>query len=583
MDKNGLKRKLTAILSADVEGYSRLMGEHEVSTIHTLTAYKEAMTALIKHHRGRVVDSPGDNLLAEFASVVDAVQCAVEIQRDLAKRNEELPENRKMLFRIGVNIGDVVEEKDRIYGDGVNIAARLESLSEAGGVCISRAAYDQVKNKLPYEYSYEGEQIGKNIKEPLQVYKVVPDSDTETNEVTGIESLELPDKPSIAVLPFDNMSGDPNQEYLADGITDQIITGLSMMPYIFVIARNSSFTYKGQPVKVQQVAQELGVQFVLEGSVQQSGNRIRVTAQLNDALTGRHVWSERYDRMLEDIFAVQDEIMVNIMRAMEVSVVGIRILEDQPTPQCVEAYLKILKALELVFHWNMDDNLSARKLYEEAIGLDPEYGPAYVLLGFTYYHEAYRGWCDDPAGSLEKAKELGKKATTHGGSLGHMLLMSVYERQGGYDRSIAEAEKGLALNPNSADFNAVFAVTLMNTGKYKEAIKRVKKAIRLNPHHPPWVLTILGGCYLRAGMNEEAIEVYERDIKQAPDTLHSWLSLASLYAQMGRDEEAKKAAEEVHRIAPDYSWGKYGKVFYRFNDKEIERKFFDGLHKFGLK
>lgn len=583
MPKNGLKRKLVAILSADAKGYSRLMGEHEAGTIHILTTSKEAMTALIKHHRGRVVDSPGDNLLAEFTSVVDAVQCAVEIQFDLAKKNENLPENRKMLFRIGVNIGDVIEKNDRIYGDGVNIAARLESLSEAGGVCISRAAYEQVKNKLPYKYSYEGEQIAKNIKEPLEVYKIVSSFDTETKGIADIESLDLPEKQSIAVLPFNNMSGDSDQEYLADGITDQIITGLSMMPFIFVIARNSSFTYKGQPIKVQQVAQELGVQYVLEGSVQQSGDRIRVTAQLIDALTGRHVWSERYDRMLEDIFAVQDEIMVNIMRAMEVSVVGIRTLEDQPTPQCIEAYLKILKGLELIFHWNNDDNLSARKLYEEAIALDPEYGPAYVLLGFTYYHEAYRGWSDDPAGALEKAKELGKKATALGGSLGHMLLMSVYERQGLYDRSIAEGEKGIVLNPNSSDFNALFAVTLMNTGRYIEAIKRAKKALRLNPHHPPWLLAILGGCYHKAGMTEKAIDAFERDIQQAPDTLHSWLSLASLYAQMGRHEEAKNAAEQVNRIAPDYSWEKYGKMYYGFNDKDIEKKFFDGLDKFGLK
>ena len=541
MTKNGLKRKLTAILSADVKGYSRLMGEDEVGTIQTLTAYKEAMVVLIKEHRGRVVDAPGDNLLAEFVSIVNAVQCAVEIQRELAERNERLPEDRKMVFRIGVNLGDVVEEDDRIYGDGVNIAARLESISEGGGVCISRAAYDQVKDKLPYEYSYEGEQIGKNIKEPLQVYKVVSDSDTVANEASDSKSLELPDKPSIAVLPFDNMSGDPNQEYLADGITDQIITGLSMMPYIFVIARNSSFTYKGQPVKVQQVAQELGVQYVLEGSVQQSGNRIRVTAQLIDALTGRHVWSERYDRLLEDLFAVQDETMMNIMRAMEVSVVGIRALEDQPAPQSVEAYQKILKALELVYHWNKDDNLLAKKLYQEAIALDPEYGPAYELFGLTYWHDMVRGWSDDPAGSLKKAEELGKKAITLGG-LAHMLLTAVYDQQGHYDKSIAEAEKGLALNPNSADLNVIFAITLLHTGRYKEAIKRVKKAIRLNPHHPPYVLTVLAGCYLRAGMNEKAIEVYERDVQLAPNTLHSWLSLTSLYAQLGRDEKAKKAA-----------------------------------------
>ena len=414
MAEEGFKRKLAAILSADVEGYSRLVAEDETATIHTLTSYKEALAVLIKQYRGRVVDAPGDNLLAEFISVVDAVQCAVKIQYELAERNKELPKDRKMVVRIGVNLGDVVEENDRIYGDGVNIAARLESISEGGGVCISRAPYDQVKDKLPYEYSYEGEQIGKNIKEPLRVYKVVIDSDTKGGEVSDSDPLKLPDKPSIAVLPFDNLSGDPNQEYLVDGITEQIITGLSMMPYIFVIARNSSFTYKGQPVKVQQVAQEMGVQYVLEGSVQQSGNRIRVTAQLIDALSGKHVWSERYDRMLEDIFAVQDEIMMSIMQAMEVSLAGIGAFENQPISKSVEAYLKLLKGLELVFRWTKDDNLMARKLYQEAIDIDPEYGSAYAQVGWTYVWGAFRGWSDDPDGALVKAGELGKKAISLG-------------------------------------------------------------------------------------------------------------------------------------------------------------------------
>jgi adenylate cyclase len=396
-------------------------------------------------------------------------------------------------------------------------------------------------------------------------------------------AFSLPDKPSIVVLPFDNPSNKPDQEYLADGITDQIITGLSMMPYIFVIARNSSFTYKDRPVKVQQVAQDLGVQYVLEGSVQQSGNRIRVTAQLIDALTGRHVWSERYDRLLADIFAVQDEIMMNIMRAMEVSVVGVGALEDQPTPQSVEAYLKILKALELVYHWNKDDNLSARKLYQEAIALDPQYGPGIELLGWTYYHEAIRGWSDNPAESLGQAEELGKRAISVGGTHGHMLLMGVYSAQRKYEKAIAEGEKGLAISPNGATLNVLFALPLSYTGRHEEALLRVKKAIRLNPHHQPWFLTVLGVCHLSAGMNNKAIEAYEKEVQLAPNTLHSWLSLASLYAQLGSDAKAKKAAEEVYRIAPDYSWEKYGTIFYRFYDKKVERRFLDGLAKAGLK
>jgi adenylate cyclase len=449
MSSQEFERKLTAILSADVAGYSRLMGEDEDFTIKTLTGHREMMAALIREHKGRVVDSPGDNLLAVFSSVTRAVNCAVEIQREMAERNEELPDDRKMEYRIGVNLGDVIEEGDRIYGDGVNIAARLESLSEPGGICISGFVYNQLKNRLKLEYEYLGEQSVKNIKEPVPVYRVLSFPGAAAHRVIEAKkaaqeekmALPLPDKPSIAVLPFDNLSKNPDQEYLADGITDQIITGLSMMPYIFVIARNSSFIYKGTPVKVQQVAEELGVQYVLEGSVQQSGNRIRVTAQLVDALTGHHVWSERYDRVLEDIFTVQDEIMMNITRSMDSSLVGPKRLKEMHTPQSVEAYFKILKGLDLAYHFNKDDNLLARELYQEAMSLDPEYGHAYEFLGWTYHHEAVFGWSDDWAGSLRQAEKFGEKAIALGDTLAHELLMRVYSLQGKNNKAIAEAEK----------------------------------------------------------------------------------------------------------------------------------------------
>jgi len=410
------------------------------------------------------------------------------------------------------------------------------------------------------EYEDLGEHQVKNIDEPVRVYKVLMEpSVIEVEEKQEFQAglsdtpPPLPDKPSIAVLPFDNLSKNPDQEYLSDGITDQIITGLSMMPYIFVIARNSSFIYKGKPVKVQQVAKELGVQYVLEGSVQQAGNRIRVTAQLIDALTGRHVWSERYDRVLDDIFAVQDEIMMNIMRAMEVSVVGLDLLKDQPIPKFVEIYFKFLKASELVFNFNKDDNLEGRKLLQEAIDLDPKYGPAYAILGWTYYNEVGHGWSDDPAGSLRQAEELGKKAITLGSILGHGVLMVVYALQSRIDKAIAEGEKGLSISPNSANLNLLFGNTLSIAGKHEEAIGRVKKAMRLNPHHQPAYFGILGICYFRAGMDEKAIEYLERNVHLSPQTLRPWLELAGIYAQLGRDEEAKKTVKEVRRIAPDYS------------------------------
>jgi len=617
-------RKLSAILSADVKGYSLLMTNDEFTTIKTLKEYRKIMTEIVEEHSGRVVDAPGDNIMAEFSSVVNAIQCSVEIQKTLKDKNAELPDDKRLEFRIGVNIGDVVQDGENLYGEGVNIAARIEGLADPGGICISRGAYDHLKNKLKLGYEYIGEHSVKNIKDPVRVYKVLMEQKDAGKligkkpkskstkwifstiivatialtligyqlhqkvsapefEAASIEKMAfaLPEEPSIAVLAFDNLSGDPEQEFLADGITEQIITGLSRMPYMFVIARNSSFTYKGKPVKIQQVAVELGVQYVLEGSVQQSGNRIRVTAQLIDALSGRHIWSERYDRVLEDIFEVQDEIMINIMRAMEVRVAGLGMIEYQSSPRSVEAYLKILKAIKLVYRWNKDDNILARKLYEEAIALDPDYGPAYELLGWTYFHEARWSWVEDPVESYAKAEELGKKAISLGG-LGHMLLMSIYNFQGQTERAHAEGQKALSIHPNAADLNILFSNVLSDLGRHEEAITRAKKAIRLNPHHQPWYFFFLGICYFEAGKNEEALEVFQLFTKKST---HSWIYLASIYCQLNRDAEAKQAADEVYRIAPDFSWAKYcgeDNIFF-FHDKEIKRLFFDSMQKVGLK
>jgi adenylate cyclase len=340
-----MERKLVAILSADVQGYSRLMGEDEEATIRTLTAYREVMTSLIQQHRGRVVDSPGDNLLAEFTSAVDAVQGAVAIQRGLETRNAELPASRQMHYRIGINVGDVVVEGERLYGDGVNIAARLESLAEGGGICISGTVYDQVKNKLPIGYEYQGEQTVKNIADPVRMYRVQLGSESTAPKTDAAPpvTLPLPDKPSIAVLPFTNMSGDPEQEYFSDGMTDDIITDLSKVSGLFVIARNSTFIYKGKAVKVGEVGRELGVRHVLEGSVRKAGNRVRINVQLIDAPTGGHVWAERYDRELEDIFALQDELTQRIVFALKVMLTPEEQARFQqaPTDNLYERYTKI--------------------------------------------------------------------------------------------------------------------------------------------------------------------------------------------------------------------------------------------------
>jgi len=310
MEPTRVERKLTAILSADVKGYSRLMGEDEVATIRTLTAYRELMASLIQQHRGRVVDTPGDNLLAEFRSVVDAVTCAVEVQRELAQRNAELPDQRKMEFRMGINLGDVVIEGERIYGDGVNIAARVEGLADGGGICISGKVHDEIKSKLALGYEPLGEHTVKNIAEPVRVYRI-------NLEKPATKPFDLPDKPSIAVLPFGNLSGDPEQEYFSDGITEDIITALSRIRQFFVIARNSTFAYKGTSPDVRRVAKDLGVRYVLEGSVRKAASRVRISAQLIEGTTGKHLWAERYDRGLEDVFAVQDEITQTVVGTIE--------------------------------------------------------------------------------------------------------------------------------------------------------------------------------------------------------------------------------------------------------------------------
>ena len=440
MTTEDVKRKLSAILSADVQGYSRLMGDDVQATVETITAYRTIMTDLIQGHHGRVVDAKGDNVLAEFSSVVDAIQAAVEIQKQLKLKNAGLPENRRMAFRIGVNLGDVIEKGDTIYGDGANIAARLESLAEGGGICISGTAFDQVGKKLPLGYKFLGEQTVKNIEKPIRTYKVLLEPKAAgkvigehrrlktwhwtaifglivllvvVGSLTFWEFYVRPDvaPASIAVLPFDNMSKDPDQDYFSDGITEEIITGLAKIPDLFVIARNSTFTYKGTPVKIQQVAEDLGVQYVLEGSVRKSGDRIRITAQLIDAINGKHLWAEKYDRPLNNIFEVQDEITFKILESLHIKITG-----DDVTRGCsrgtknVEAYLKVLQALDSIYRQNIEGNAMCRKLSEEAVAIDPTYATAYAMIAWAHMLDVAYGGGKSPKESLEKAFQLIQKS-----------------------------------------------------------------------------------------------------------------------------------------------------------------------------
>jgi adenylate cyclase len=629
MTAQEVKRKLTAILSADVKGYSRLMGEDEGGTVRTLNAYKEVMTGLIQHHHGRVVDAPGDNVLAEFASVVDAVRCAVEIQKELKARNADLPENRSMEFRIGVNLGDVIEDGEQILGDGVNIAARLESLSEAGGVCISGTAFDQVRNKLEIGYDYLGEQTVKNIALPVRVYKVLMEPEaagkiiaekkakpsqrqrttiglvvilimiaaavviwkyytppTPKMEVASKEKMAfpLPDKPSIAVLPFVNMSEDPKQEFFSDGMTEEIITTLSKSPYLFVIARNSTFTYKGKPVKVKQVSEELGVRYVLEGSVRRSGEKVRITAQFIDAFTGYHLWAERFDRDLKDIFALQDEIAFKIMKTVHEK------LELASTPKSgrgtrnVEAFLKTLEGREHIYRPRItkEDNVLARKLFEEAIALDPNHAIAYTFLAWTYMVDASFG--KSPEESFRRAMELAQRATALDELEGfaHASLGYFYTYAAQFEKAIAHAERGMALDPNVTGVLLNSGAALALSGRPEEAIPLLHKALRLNPFAPSIYFVTLSIAYRMAGRFDDAVEQAKRAVERNPEDQLAYLALAAGCMLAGREGEARAAAAEVLKMNPLFSVEQFGRAL-PFRDKSFVDRSIDAWRKAGLK
>ena len=570
-----IERKLAAILSADVKGYSRLMGEDEVATIRTLTAYQEAMTTFIQQHRGRVVDASGDNLLAEFASVVDAVQCAVEIQRELKTKNADLPAPQRMEFRIGINVGDVIVEGERIYGDGVNIAARLEGLAAAGGICISGIVYDQVETKLALGYEYLGEQTVKNIAKPVQVYRVQME--------VGASTPTVSDKPSIAVLPFVNMSGDPEQEYFSDGITEDLITDLSKLSGLFVISRNSVFLYKGKAVKPEQVSQELGVRYVLEGSVRKAGSRVRITAQLIDATTGYHLWADRYDRDLQDIFAVQDEVTQQIVAALKVKLTGREQGRLGRTPtNNLEAYDCFLRGLEYHAQRTQEANARARQMFERAIALDPQFAVAYAFLGRTYLMELVFQWAENPQ-TAERVFSLGQKAVALDDSqpTAHETLAYAYLGKKQHAQAIAEAERALSLDPNFADAYTTLADILSFAGRPEEAIRLVETAMRLNPSYPASYLWSLGHAYRLAGRYEEAIAALKRVLTRNPDHLTAHVLLAALYSGLGREAEARAEAAEILRVSPNYSLAVVRQRMPYQDPVELER-ILDGLRQAGL-
>ena len=581
MGEKGFKRKLTAILSADAVEYSRLMRDDEDATVRDLAAHRDLITKIIQQHRGRVVDSPGDNILAEFASVVDAVNAAIKIQKKIKEKNIDIPKDRRMEFRIGINLGDVIEEEKRIYGDGVNIAARVEKLAVAGGICISGTVYEHIKDKISFEYEYLGERTVKNISEPIRLYNISTKSSNVSAE--EVREIHFPDRPSIAVLPFVNISGDPEQEYFSDGITEDLITDLSKISGLFIIARNSVFTYKGKSVKVQEVSNDLGVRYVLEGSVRKVANRVRITAQLVDATTGGHLWAERYDRDLKDIFAVQDEVTKNIVSAMAVRLTTNE--KDHLTRRhtnSLEAYEYALRGLEHYSRYTKEAHGDAQKMLLKAIELDPEYSLAYSRLALIYLHEYTQGWSQDPK-SMERAFNLAQNAIAMDDSLpeAHRILGDIYLYRKDLKQARKERERAIALDPNYADGLAGLGEVLIWAGEHDKGITLVKKAMLLNPHHHAWYFFILGAAYLLQERYEDAIEILDRGLIRNPDFIATHLALATVYGITGRKERCQTEVEEILRISPKFSL-KLIKEMIPTSDQTIVDGLIDILREAGL-
>jgi adenylate cyclase len=628
------KRKLVAILSANAEGGSLPKGEDEPETLQTLKNLRQGMCSLIEKHQGRVVDSPGGtggSLLAEFPGVADAVQCAVQIQEQLQARNEVLPKRRRMLFRIGMHLGEVVEGEGTLRGNGVDVASGLERLADAGGICISGSVFDQVQIMPGAGCEYLGEHHVKNVAEPVRAYRVTmkPEKpgrvDVSTwllshlktrldvihvvitgllvlvgigelwhsyireshapNEVASVHrmALPLPDKPSIAVLPFENMTGDPKQEYFADGFTEEIITSLSKIPALFVISRTSSFSYRGKPVKVQQVSEELGVRYVLEGSVQKSSSRIRINVQLIDAISGKHLWSEHYDRDLKDIFALQDEVILKIASALSVNLtMGEQARGWAEGTKNLEAYLKLMQGRAYLYQGNRESNALARRMAEEAIALDPKYAEAYVVLSITHTNDVFLG-TSRPKESIPKAMELTKKALALNDSLAdaHSKLGLLYVWSERYDEAIAETERAVELDPNSGQLNYNLSTALRFAGRSKDAIPVILKALRQEPIAPDSYVQQKALAYFQAGECQNAIATCEKGPWREPDNLMGHVIRAMVYGFCDSEEEARKEATEVLRIKPNFNVESFTGILPYKNPSDRKRAA-QGLREAGL-
>nr|WP_205938832.1 adenylate/guanylate cyclase domain-containing protein [Rhizobium leguminosarum] len=589
MGLTSVTRKLAAILVADVVGYSRLAGVDEDRILARLrTLRSDLVDPTIAVHNGRVVKRTGDGSLIEFRSVVDAVRCAIEVQTAMVERNTGVSPEHRIEFRVGIHLGDVVEENDGdLMGDGVNIAARLEGIAKPGAICLSEDAYRQVKARLDLAVTDLGKIELKNIAEPMQVYSLqigTPRPNPAPQVRSAIEMPSVPDKPSIAVLAFNNMSGDAEQEYFSDGISEDIITDLSKLSELHVIARNSSFVYKNVTASVPEMAKALGVRYVLEGSVRKAGNRVRVTAQLIDASNGGHIWASRFDRDLTDIFAVQDELTQEIVAALRLNLThGDQDRLAQGRALNVDAYELLLRGREQASAHTRTGNRAARSLAADALAIDPQYAAAQALISFTHVLDYVNAWSTDPEGSLrigmdlaQQAVEMAEEQPNGRFALG---MACMWNRE--LERARAEVRQGLALSPNSADLLILMAHIQIFSGDPAGALETLDASMRLDPHHPEILFQFRADAHFSLGEYEQAIAAIEQRLQQNSQSETAYALLASCYGHLGRSEESRQAWEKALQINPNFSVERRRRILPFRNPEDFDRRV-EGLRKAGL-
>src|SRR6516165_4734500 len=575
-------RRLAAILAADVAGYSLLMGADEEGTLEALKAIRRELSdPKVKEHRGRIVNTTGDGLLIEFSSVVDAVRCAVEVKHALAERNVDVPPDRRIELRMGINLGDIIKDGRDIFGDGVNVAARLEALAEPGGICVSRVVRDQVRDKLAFSFEDMGEQQVKNIARPVHVYRVLIDKPASAKAL-----LPLPDKPSIAVLPFQNMTGDAEQDYFVDGVVEEIITAISRLPWLFVIARNSSFTYKGRAVDVKQVARELGVRYVLEGSVRKGGNKVRITGQLIDAASGAHIWADRFDDALDDIFELQDQVASGVVGAIEPKLRSAEIERAiRKRTENLGAYDLYLRALAQFWKWTPDGWNEAVDLLRRALDIDPSYATAAGLFAWCRVVEQTRRLIS--AQERDEASRFARLAVEKGNEDPDALWMGGWGMlmlAGEHAAGMSAMERSLALNPNSALASCFFGWAQSYSHQSQRAIEALERARRLSPLDPqPWVF--YGGlahAHFAAGRWGEAIEWADRALHAQPRMTAVVGVKAAACSHLGRAEEARAYVSRYLELRPGSTIGNVGGYVRTAVSPEFRAAYTDGLRKAGM-